>query len=59
MEPVLLPIWPDAAQALGIGRTKMFELIHNGDISTVAIGRRRLVPVDELHSFVERRRDPS
>lgn len=53
---VLVSIWPEAAQALGIGRTKMFELIQAGEIDTVWIGRRRLVPVDELHAFVARRR---
>jgi hypothetical protein len=48
---ILLPI-ADAARALSIGRTKMFELIASGDVPTVEIGRRKLVPVNELHAFV-------
>ena len=56
MEPVLIPIWPDAGRALGLGRTKMFELVADGEIETIAIGRRRLIPVEAVHEFVERRR---
>ncbi|MEM8926206.1 MAG: excisionase family DNA-binding protein [Actinomycetota bacterium] len=41
-----------AAEALAIGRTKTFELISDGSIRTVQIGRRRLVPVSELESYV-------
>lgn len=49
---MLLPVWPDAANALGIGRTKMFELVSAGTIPTVRIGRRRLVPAQELRDYV-------
>ncbi|MEM9893362.1 MAG: excisionase family DNA-binding protein [Actinomycetota bacterium] len=41
-----------AAEVLAIGRTKTFELISDGSIRTVQIGRRRLVPVAELESYV-------
>lgn len=54
MDPVLVPIWPEGGQALGIGRTLMFELVKNGDIATVSIGRRRLVPVQALRDFAQR-----
>ena len=42
----------EAAHALGIGRTRMFELIHIGAVETVLIGRLRRVPVDALHAFI-------
>lgn len=53
MDQLLLPV-ADAGRLLGIGRTKTYELIDSGDLRTVTIGRRRLVPAAELESFVER-----
>jgi excisionase family DNA binding protein len=55
IQRVLYPI-SDAAVNLGIGRTKLFELIAGGEIQTVTIGRRRLIPRDSLLEFVERLR---
>lgn len=51
---LLVPVWPDAAEMLGIGRTLMKELVASGEIPTVRIGRRRLVRVDDLIAYVER-----
>jgi excisionase family DNA binding protein len=48
---LLLPI-PDVAEALGIGRSKAWELIASGELSTVRIGRRRLVPIAALERYV-------
>ena len=31
------------ADELGVGRTKTYELIDNGELETVKIGRRRLI----------------
>lgn len=45
-----------ACAALGIGKTKLFELIASGELETITIGRRRLVPVCALHDFSERLR---
>jgi excisionase family DNA binding protein len=42
MEPLCLSI-NDTAQTLGIGRTKIYELINAGQLETVKIGRRTLV----------------
>lgn len=47
----------EAARALGIGRTRMFELIQHGDVETVLIGRLRRIPVDALDAFVSRLRE--
>lgn len=38
----------EAAQALGIGRNQAYEAAHKGEIPTVRIGRRILVPVAAL-----------
>jgi excisionase family DNA binding protein len=42
MEQLLYSI-PDAAGALGLGRSKIYELIRSGQLEAVTIGRRRLV----------------
>ncbi len=48
---------PEAAAAqLGIGRSKLFELIAAGEIETVQIGRSRRVPADALEDYVARLR---
>ena len=49
----------EAARALGIGRTRMFELINDGAVETVLIGRLRRIPVDALDAFVSRLRQSS
>jgi excisionase family DNA binding protein len=51
VEPLLLPI-SDAAATLGIGQTKLWELIADGTLPTVNIGRRRLVPHAALEKYV-------
>ena len=51
-EPILLTI-PEAADALGIGRSTVYELIADGRIETVHIGRACRVPVVGLLDFVE------
>lgn len=44
----------DAASWLAIGKTKVEELVRDGVIETVKIGRRRLVPAEALTDYVER-----
>jgi hypothetical protein len=39
--------------ALGIGRSKMAELLATGEIKSVLIGRRRLIPVAELRRIAK------
>jgi excisionase family DNA binding protein len=50
MEPFCLSI-NDTAQALGIGRTKIYELINVGRLETVKIGRRTLVRIDSIRAI--------
>ena len=52
-EPALLLKVEDAARLLGVGRTTFFELISQGRIQTVRVGRRRLVVRSGLERFVE------
>jgi len=46
-----------AALLLGIGRTQIYNLIAQGAISSVKIGRRRLVVKRDLDDFVRRLTD--
>jgi excisionase family DNA binding protein len=41
-----------AISELGIGRTLFYELVEAKTINTVKIGRRRLVPSEEIERFV-------
>jgi excisionase family DNA binding protein len=54
--PSLLVQVPVAARMLGIGRTKVYELVNKGELELVHIGCRALVPVDSIQSFSARLR---
>ena len=47
-EPLNYPV-DAAAWAIGIGRSTLWELIKIGRVATVKIGRRRLIPKEEVH----------
>ena len=47
MEPILISI-NETANALGLGRTRIYELINSGDLETVSIGGRRLVRLESV-----------
>lgn len=53
MEPLLLtPV--QAARMLGIGRSKLYELLAKGQLESVRIGNCRRVPAQALHNFLAR-----
>lgn len=52
---LLTPV--EAARALGIGRSKVYELLSSGQLDSVRIGSCRRVPADALHSFLVELRD--
>jgi excisionase family DNA binding protein len=47
---LLTPI--EAAQALGIGRSKVYELLQTGQLKSVRIGCCRRIPLDAVHDFL-------
>ena len=53
MERLLYTV-EEVAKALGIGRTKLYELIGNGQLASVRIGQARRIPAGALHAFVEK-----
>lgn len=55
VQPLPLTV-PQAARALAIGRTTLYELIGERRIETVHIGRCTRVPVEAVRAFVEAER---
>ncbi len=45
----------EGAHFLGIGTTKMWELVHSGELTTFKIGRRTLIPKKSISEFIELR----
>ncbi len=43
----------NAAFLIGIGRTKVYELINQGKLETISVGRRRLVKTSSIRALVE------
>jgi excisionase family DNA binding protein len=43
----------EAATAMGIGRTAVFELMRTGELRSVKIGKSRRIPVDAVHDYVD------
>lgn len=54
MTDALLLSVRDAAIAIGVGRESAYQLVREGRLRAVRIGRRILVPRTELTAFVER-----
>jgi excisionase family DNA binding protein len=43
----------EAADCLGVGRSVLCELIRDGRVKSVKIGRRRLIPDEALRSYLQ------
>ncbi|AXK41339.1 helix-turn-helix domain-containing protein [Erythrobacter aureus] len=56
VEPICIRV-NDAARMIGIGRTKLYELISSGELETVKIGKATRVTTASLHELVRRWRD--
>jgi excisionase family DNA binding protein len=54
MEKRILCSIPDAANALGIGRTKVYDMLGKGELLSMQIGSRRLVKVDSIKALIDR-----
>jgi excisionase family DNA binding protein len=44
----------EAAEILGVGRTVMCALIRDGEVASVKIGRRRIVPAESLRNYLRK-----
>ncbi|HLZ79041.1 MAG TPA: excisionase family DNA-binding protein [Sphingomonas sp.] len=47
----------EACRITGIGRSKLYELIADGEIEIVKVGAITLVPIAALQGLLERRRE--
>ncbi len=52
--PKLMLTVEEACEALRVSRSGLFVLLGSGELHSTKIGRRRLVPVASLQSYVER-----
>ncbi len=43
----------EAAKILGIGRDSAYAAVHKGELPTIRIGRRLLVPIDALERMLQ------
>jgi hypothetical protein len=53
LEPLVVPVNEGRRLAGNIGRTKFYELINEGKLKTVTIGRRRLVFIASIREMLE------
>ena len=44
----------EAARMIGVGKTRLYELIKAGDIRTFKLGRATLIDVADLRAYLER-----
>ena len=56
-EPICVRI-NEAARMIGIGRTKLYELIASGELETVKFGKATRITTASLEEMVRRRRVP-
>lgn len=49
---------PDACRRLGVGRSSLYELIKSGEIRSIKIGSRTLIPEEDLQRIVSDRLKP-
>ena len=52
MDAIFISI-ADAARTLSVGRTKLYQLVDEGRVETVRLGRRRLVKVASLRKLAD------
>lgn len=44
----------EAARELGIGRTRMYELLRSGEVRSIKLGRSRRIRPEDLAEYVEK-----
>ncbi|WP_230190600.1 helix-turn-helix domain-containing protein [Sphingobium sp. CECT 9361] len=48
----------EAAHMIGVGRTKLYELIASGEIEAIKLGKSTRITTASLHGLVMRQREP-
>jgi excisionase family DNA binding protein len=57
VEPICVKV-NEAARMIGVGRTKLYELIASGDVEAVKLGKSTRIVTASLHWLVMRHRGP-
>lgn len=57
VEPICIKV-NDAASMIGVGRTKLYELIAAGDVEAIKLGKSTRITTASLHKLVMRQRGP-
>ena len=57
VEPICVRV-NEAARMIGIGRTKLYELIASGEIEAIKLGKSTRIMTVSLHELVMRQREP-
>ena len=57
-EPICVRV-NDAARMIGVGRTKLYELIAAGEVETVKLGKSTRITTASLHDLIRRQREAS
>jgi excisionase family DNA binding protein len=53
VEPLSVDI-PGACRLTGLGRSKIYELLGNGEIRSLKVGRRRIITLAAIRNFLDR-----
>ena len=52
-EPLVIPLWPNAGQALGLSRNATYDAARRGEIPTIRFGKLIKVPTAALRRMLE------
>lgn len=47
-----IPLWPTTGDILGLGRSATYDAAHRGEIPTIKLGRRLVVPTAALRRML-------
>lgn len=53
LEHPTMPLWPDAARCVGLGRSAAYEAARRGEIPTLKFGARLVVPTAALRRLLQ------
>lgn len=56
VEPICVKV-NDAARMIGVGRTKLYELIASGEIEVIKLGKSTRITTASLHELIMRQRE--
>lgn len=54
-----LPVWPDTGLIVGLSKASTYEAVARGDIPSIRIGRRLLVPTAALRRMLQLDDEPA